>query len=214
MKHTGSSARWPRNTVSSAARVKYRLLIPNLKWMHHIHFVPESYWLLTGFNAQIAKLCCQILTAPELMKFFEILTLSFMGFGKIIHHPSVKTSEKGLYFIPSVMLSQIVFKLDYALFVQNGLLKGLDNHLMLGDWECWVCSECSLTVRFCKLDFFWLSISVSYRNFVSANPLKYLKKKLLCPIGRKKNSQVCCLAVQEERYLKTSKRRFCIATLR
>lgn len=59
--------------VSSAARVKYRgLFIPTLKWMHHTNFVPESNCLLTVFHAQIAKLCCQILTAPELMKFFEI----------------------------------------------------------------------------------------------------------------------------------------------
>lgn len=48
-----------------------------------------------------------------------------MGFGKIIHHPSVKTSEEGLCFIASVLLSQIVLKAAYGLFVQNGLFKGL-----------------------------------------------------------------------------------------
>lgn len=146
MKHTGSSAQWPRSTMSSATRVKHRgLLIPNLKWMRHIHFFPESNWHLTGFNAQIAKLCCQIIIAPELMKFFKILTLSFMGFGKTIHHPSVRTSEEDLYFIASMILSQIVLNPDYALFVQNDLFKGLDSHQMLDNWECWVCSECSLT---------------------------------------------------------------------
>ena len=193
MKHIGSSVQWPRSTVSSAARVKYRgLLIPNLKWMHHIRFVPESNWLLTGFNAQIAKLCCQILIAPELMKFFEILTPSFMGFGKIIDHPSVRTSEEGLYFIASMILSQIVLKPAYALFVQNGLFKSLDNHQMLGNWECCFCSECSLPLMFCKVDFFWCSISVSYRDFFSGNPLK---KKFLN--RQKKISQACRLAVQE-----------------
>ena len=65
------------------------------------------------------------------MKFFEILTLSFMGFGKIIHHASVRTSEEGCYFIGSMILSQIDLKSAYALFVQNGLFKGLDNHQIM-----------------------------------------------------------------------------------
>jgi len=89
----------------------------------YIHFVPEGKWLLTGFNAQIAKLCSQILLAPELMKCFEIPTLSFMGFGKIIHHSSVRASKEVLYFKASMMLSQIVLKPACALFVQMACSK-------------------------------------------------------------------------------------------
>lgn len=55
-------------------------------------FCSKSNLLLTGFNAQTDKLGCQILIAPELMKIFEKLTLSFMRFGKVIHHPSEKVN--------------------------------------------------------------------------------------------------------------------------
>lgn len=104
--------------------------------MHHISFVPESNCLLTVFNAHIAKFCCQILRAPELKKFFEIVTLRFMGIGKIVHHRSVRNFEEGLYFRANMILPQIFLKSAYALSLQNDLLEDLDHHPILDNWGC------------------------------------------------------------------------------
>lgn len=139
--------------------------------------------------------------------FFWNISYEFYGIWK--NHPSVRTSKEGLYFITNMVLSQIILKPAYTL-LSKWLAKGLDNHQILGNC-CFFFSECSLTFTFRKHDFSWCSISASYTNFVSGNTLK---NQTSLPNGQKKISQACCLTIQVEKYLKTSKKKFCMATLR